>query len=257
MERSRDTLFNGRLTCMQHTAGYRFSVDAILAAHFQVPCKGASLLDLGAGCGVISIIAMYRWAGRIREICALEVQPQLAELALCNFRQNGFSDKCRVVTGDFRNILQYVPAESFSQVICNPPYYRRGSGRTSGDIESLHARHQILADLHDTVGAAAAAVKNRGTVVFVYPAEGLGELLSELSQAKLEPKRLQCVYSYPDAAAAACLVLVAAVKNAGHGVKVMPPFYIYTRKNGEFSPQMKKIYLPNQTDLTDKSDCLD
>lgn len=245
MEISRDTLFNGRLVCMQHTAGYRFSVDAILAAHFQTPCKGASLLDLGAGCGIIGVIAMYRWADRVQEVCALEVQPQLAELASNNFKENGFSDKSRVVNGDLNRILEYFPAESFSQVICNPPFYRQGSGRTSSDTESLHARHQILADLPAIVRGAAAVVKNGGSVVFVYPAEGLGELCSELARAALEPKRLQCVYSYPDAASEARLVLVAAVKNAGSGVRILPPFYIYDKKNGDFTSQMMRLYRPN------------
>jgi len=245
MEISRDTLLGGRLVCMQHSTGYRFSVDAILAAHFHMPSKGASLLDLGAGCGIISIISLYRWPERIQEVCALEVQPQLAELASINFRENGFSGKCRVVNGDLNRILHYFPAESFSQVICNPPFYRQGSGRTSCDTESLHARHQILADISAIVGAAAAVVKNGGSVVFIYPAEGLGELCSELARARLEPKRFQFVYSYPDTDSDARLVLVMAVKNAGRGVRILPPFYIYDKKNGEFSSQMKRLYMPN------------
>ncbi len=247
---SRDTLFNGRLFCLQHTDGYRFSVDAVLAAHFQQPAQGASILDLGCGCGIISLIVMYRWKTRIKEITALEVQPQLAELSRRNFAENGFADQCRVVSGNLVNILDFFPPESFSLVICNPPYYREGSGRTSADPESLYARHQILAGLAEIVGASSAAVKTGGIVVFVYPAEGLGELVGELSRARLVLKRLQCVYSYPHPAAPARLVLVAAMKNAGSGLQLLPPFYIYTRKNGDYSEEMKKLYSPNQENET-------
>ena len=244
MEISRDTLFDGELTCLQHRTGYRFSVDAVLAGHFQAPGKDASILDLGAGCGVISLIVMYRWAERIKEIAALEMQPQLAELARKNFSGNGFIPQCRVIEGDLRNILKHFQPESFSQVICNPPFYKMGSGRTNTDVESLHARHQILASLSDITLAAAAVLKNGGTAVFVYPAEGLGELIAELQRVKLEPKRLQCIYSYPEPTCNARLILIAAKKNAGHSLYIEPPFYIYSRKNGEYSQEMKKLYSP-------------
>lgn len=253
MEISRDTLFDGRLVCLQHTAGYRFSVDAVLAAHFQPPEKGASVLDLGSGCGIVSLIVMYRWAKRIREIAALEVQPQLAELTRRNFAENGFSGQCRAVAGDLRNILDYFPPESFSRVICNPPFYRQGSGRTNVDSESLLARHQVLAGLSDIVMAAAAVVKTGGSAVFVYPAEGLGELVGEMGRSRLVMKRLQCVYSYPEPAGSARLVLVSAVKNAGSGARILPPFYIYARKNGGYSEEMASLYLPNPENGTELS----
>ena len=244
MEVSRDTLFEGRLSCLQHTAGYRFSIDAVLAAHFKTPGKGAAILDLGSGCGIISLIVMHRWRERIKEIAALEVQPQLVDLTRRNFMENGFSDTCRVVEGNLTGILQHFSPESFSLVICNPPFYREDSGRTNIDPESLYARHQILADLSEIVGAAAAVLRTGGTAVFVYPAEGLGEMVSELSRARLELKSLQCVYSYPTPAGPARLVLLSAMKNTGRGVQVLPPFYIYTRKNGDYSAEMEKLYSP-------------
>jgi tRNA1Val (adenine37-N6)-methyltransferase len=239
---SRDSLFDGGLVCLQHRHGYRFSVDAVLAAHFQPPARGASLLDLGCGCGIIGLIAMYRWGRRIRHLTAFEVQPQLAELARRNFRENGFTGKCRVVCGDLRNILEFLEPESFSQVICNPPFYKEGSGRQNVDGESLLARHQILASLDDTVAAAAAVLRSGGCLVMIYPAEGLGEMLTSLSVRRLEAKRLQCVYSYPDQTMKAWMIVVSAVKNGGRGVQMLPPFYIYRQKNGDYSPAMQRLY---------------
>lgn len=239
---SRDSLFDGRLVCLQHRQGYRFSIDAVLAAHFQPPARDSSLLDLGCGCGVIGLIAMYRWGRRIRHLAALEVQPQLAELARRNFRENGFNGKCRVILGDLKNILEYLEPESFSQVICNPPFYKEGSGRQNIDGESMLARHQILAGLDDTIAAAAAVLRSGGCLVMIYPAEGLSELLTGLTARRLAAKRLQCVYSYPDPTMAAKMVVVSAVKNGGWGVRVLPPFYIYRQKNGDYSPAMQRLY---------------
>lgn len=243
---SRDSLFDGRLVCLQHRRGYRFSVDAVLAAHFQLPAQRTSLLDLGSGCGIIGLIVMYRWRQRIRNITALEVQPQLAELTRRNFLENGYRSKCRVVQGDLRNILQIFEPESFTQVICNPPFYKDGTGRKNIDSESLIARHQILATLSEVVGAAAAVLKSGGSLSVIYPAEGLAELMTCLSTNRLEAKRLQFVYSYPDQAAVAKMILVSAVKNGGRGIRVLPPLYIYSEKNGNYSPQMQRLYAADE-----------
>ena len=240
-----DTLFAGRVHCLQHRSGYRFSVDAILAAHFPPPSSGVTILDLGGGCGVIALICLYRWQQQIASVSCLELQPGLAALASRNMAMNGYADKMEVVQGDLRHILDFFPAESFAQVICNPPFYKKNSGRPCQDQESFIARHQVHCTLTEVVAAAAAVVKNRGKVVFVYPATGLNALLFALHQHHLVPKRLQTIYSYPDTVAPARLILVEAVKNGGEGVQIMAPFYIYEHRLGAYSRGMQRLYDPD------------
>ncbi len=240
---SRDSLFAGRLHCLQHRSGYRFSVDAILAAHFSPP-PGGAVLDLCAGCGVIALICLHRWQAQISSLSCLELQQGLAALASRNSAMNGFTAKMEVVQGDLRRILDFFPAESFSQVICNPPFYKKKSGRPSQDQESFIARHQVHCSLEEVVAAAAAVVKNRGRVVFVYPATGLSTLLVTLQQQHLVPKRLQIIYSYPDPAAPARMVLVEAIKNGGEGLQLMAPFYLYEQRLGAYSKAMQRLYDP-------------
>jgi len=246
---SRDSLFDGRLSCLQHRRGYRFSVDAVLVAHYLPPCQGTVVLDLGTGCGIISLIMMYRWGERIKELTALEIQPGLAALARRNFEANAFHDKCRVVEGDLRQIAAILAPESFSQVVCNPPFYRHGSGRTSVNQEALAARHQILCGLDEIVGAAAFALRTGGSLAMIYPAEALAELTVALAAGGLEIKRLQCVYSYPDPAEPARMVLVQAVKRAGRGGQILPPLYIYGQRHGAYSQEMQRLYRANDHDL--------
>ncbi len=242
-----DTLFAGRLHCLQHRFGYRFSVDAVLAAHFSPPPPGGALLDLCGGCGIIALICLYRWHEQIASVSCLELQPGLAALAARNRTMNGFAAKMEVVQGDLRRILDFFPAESFAQVICNPPFYKKNSGRPCQNQESFIARHQVHCTLDEVVAAAAAMVKNHGKVIFVYPATGLNTLLVTLHRQHLVPKRLQTLYSYPDLAAPARLVLVEAVKNGGEGLRVMAPFYLYEQRLGAYSPAMQRLYDPEWT----------
>lgn len=236
-----DSLFAGRLVCRQHAEGYRFSVDAVLLAHFAHPAAGSRVLELGAGCGVISLILAYRSPSLF--ISSLELQEQLAGLCRANVRDNRLERRIEVINGDLRQISALFRSESFNCVVSNPPYRKIGSGRKNLAGEKAVARHELRAELSDILTAAAFAVKNRGKVVLVYPALRLATLLAGLKDHGLEPKRLQVVHGH--AASPARLVLVEAIKNGGEGLDVLPPFYIYRTANGRaYSEAMQVLYSP-------------
>ena len=239
---TRDALFDGHLYCCQHRPGYRFSVDALLVAHFSRPHSGARVLDLGSGSGIIGLIICYRWGRELAGLSCLELQPQLAELARTNVRDNGFSDLMTVTHGDLRRILDHFPAESFDQVVCNPPFYPLTNGRPSQNQEAFVARHQVHGGLTEIVAAAAAVCRHRGRVVMVYPAKELAGLLAILMAEHLTPKRLQLVYTSPGSTSEARLVLVEAVKNGGEGLSVLQPFYINERPGGPLTAEMQRLY---------------
>ncbi|WP_417910905.1 tRNA1(Val) (adenine(37)-N6)-methyltransferase [Candidatus Electronema sp. PJ] len=236
---TQDTLFNGQLICRQHREGYRFSVDAVLLAHFCCPAAQDKVLDLGCGCGVIDLILCHRFPGL--HLTGLELQPALAELARSNAEANYFHHRFAVQQGDLRQISQFIPPESFDLVVSNPPYHRAGSGRLSQADECALARHELTANPDSVLTAAAFAVKNRGTVCCIYPAERLAVVLAALMRRQLTPKRLQPVYSYPEDSQAR-LVLLEAVKNGGEGLHLLPPLYIYQHKHGPYSPDLATMY---------------
>jgi len=234
-----DSLFDGRLICRQHRNGYRFSVDAVLISHFCKPPGSANVLDLGCGSGIISLILCYRYPQV--SITGLELQPSLARLAQKNSADNMFQDRFAVLPGDLRIIQECLAPESFDLVVSNPPYRRAGSGRINREDECAIARHELTADMASVIRAAAFAVKNRGSVACIYPAERLAVLLARMEKNRLVPKRLQPVYSYPEDNRAG-LVMVEAVKNGGQGLDLLPPLYIYEFSDGPYSSEMLMMY---------------
>ena len=241
-ELTQDTLFDGQLVCFQHKKGYRFSIDSVLLAHFVTVKKGDSILDMGSGCGILGLILLYRHGQLIQSVTAVDIQPSLATLCEKNFRINGFKDWSTVKRTDIKKLFDHCPRESFSMIICNPPFYRSGQGRVSENKESLIARHQIAGTLSDFLAVAAAAVKNRGSVFFVYPATELVELIREAENHNLEPKRIRFVYSYPGSGKNAELVLICFLKNGGSGIDIMPPLYVYEEKNGKYDQEVASFY---------------
>ncbi len=239
-----DRLFDGALICRQFARGYRFSVDAVLLAHFPRIRNDESILDLGTGCGVIGLILLYRYAVRNISVTGLERDEEMLTLATDNFRVNGYAKRFTPIKGVVEEIDRQVSAESFSLVIANPPFYQPGSGRTNSEAGTRAARHQQGEGLDGFVRAAAYGLQNRGRAVFVYPASRVVELIDTLRRRRLEPKVLQFVYPYPEPAANARLVLVEALKNGGVGVTIRPPCHIHRRRNGSYSPALQAMYQP-------------
>jgi tRNA1Val (adenine37-N6)-methyltransferase len=239
---SNDTLFDGRLICSQHRHGYRFSVDAVLIAHFCRPVNQGRVLDLGCGCGVIGLILAHRWPKL--QLTGLELQPALAQLARENVTANSFQDRFQVQEGDLCRINEHFRPESFDLVVSNPPYRKTGTGRINPKDECAIARHELTADMNALIRAAAFAVKNRGAVACIYPAERLATLTAAMMAQRLVPKRLQPVYSYPEDSRAG-LIMLEAIKNGGEGLKLLPPLYIYQCKNRDYSPEISAMYNSN------------
>ena len=235
-----DTLFNGRIRCLQHRTGYRFSLDAVLLANFIQPGAGERILDLGCGCGVVSLILAYRWPSV--SITGLEIQPGLAALANKNVMLNNWQERIEIVPGDLREIRNYIEPGSFDWIVSNPPYRRAGTGRVNPGGEQALARHEQSADLRSVTKAANWAVKKRGRGVFIYPASRGAAVISELKNVGLEPKKMLPIFSYPGCTAS--LLILEAVKQGGEELMILPPFYVYDKRDGEYSPEMAGYYSP-------------
>lgn len=236
---SEEQLFAGKLRCLQPRQGYRFSVDAVLLAHFLIPQPEARILDLGAGCGIVSLILAHRHP--LARLIALEIQPRLAGIIRRNLKNNGLESRCMVIEGDCRRIADLLPQSSFDQVAVNPPYHATGSGRHHPETERAMARHEILGGLAEMAQAAAFALKSQGRAVFVYPAAKVVGLLGELRKNELEPKRLRLVHPWSKAEAG--LALVEAVKEGREGLTVLPPLFITKSRNGPFTQEMAAMYM--------------
>jgi tRNA1Val (adenine37-N6)-methyltransferase len=235
-----DTVFNGRVRCLQHRRGYRFSVDAVLLANFIQPRRGDNILDLGCGCGIIPLILAYR--NQTVSVTGLEIQPDLAGLAQKNVMLNSRQERISIVQGDLRAIEKYASPGSYDWVISNPPYRKPGTGRINPGNEQARARHEQTADLAAVTRAANWAAKKGGRIAFIYPASRGAAVISELKNSGLEPKKMLSIFSYPGSPAS--LVIIEAVKQGGEELIILPPFYIYQEREGKYSPEMERYYAP-------------
>jgi tRNA1Val (adenine37-N6)-methyltransferase len=236
-EETLDTLFGGRLKILQKKRGYRFSIDALLLAQFAEPGPVDRMIDLGTGCGVIPLIIAFR--KKTGKITGVEIQPSLADLARRNAALNRLSTRITIVEKDLRNLEGKGFKGNFDLVLSNPPYRKVGAGRVNPRREKALARHEFKATLQDVLRAAQYLLKEKGRLAMIYPASRAAELIYEMRQFHLEPKRLQFVYSR--LLEEARLMMVEAFKEGRVQVRVLPPLILFD-SGGNYTPEAQQIF---------------
>jgi tRNA1Val (adenine37-N6)-methyltransferase len=217
-----NSILGGALTIVQPLGGYRFSVDSILLARFAHPTRQLRILELGAGCGVVSVVlaALYQ----PKEIVAIEVQPPLAALIARNAVLNGTAE-LKAICADIRESIPELKADEFDYVVANPPYRAATRGRESPDAQRRISRGGGGATLREFIAAAARYVHDGGKLAIVFTASRTAELVTEMRQRTFEPKRIRFVHPTPGASAT--MILVEARKGGGVETIVEPPLFIY------------------------------
>jgi len=207
----------------QPGTGFRFSMDALLLAAFagRERVRGR-VLDLGTGCGVVGLGLALDHPDFFG--LGLDVNPDMLAHARENARRLGVGERFSFVRADVREPGGLAP-ESADLVLCNPPYRAPSRGRVCPDDGKTLARFEAGAELGDFVRAAAFAVRNRKSCVFVHLAERVDELLALMLDVRLKPKELLFVHPRPGGPAR--LALVRALKNGGSGLDVLPPLVLH------------------------------
>ncbi len=238
-ELTRDTFFDGRLVVTQTAGGYRFSIDAVLLAAGIRPKPGDSILDLGTGCGIISLILSFRYPEV--HIHAVELQPELIELARGNVADNHMADRIDVVQADLRLLPGGRLMEPFDWIVCNPPYHRSDTGRINPNNQRALARHEIAMDLAQLLACARRMLRTGGRLALIYPAERTADLLVQMRREGIEPKSLQGVHS--QSGQEARLVIVHGIHGARPGLRMAAPLVVY-RSTGDYTDAVKDLMQP-------------
>lgn len=194
-ERIDDLQRNG-YRIIQNPEKFCFGMDAVLLSGFARVKEGAQVLDLGTGTGIIPILLEAKTDAK--HFTALEIQEESANMARRSVQLNGLEDKIDIVTGDIKEADKLFAAASFDVITCNPPYMIGKHGLTNPDAPKAIARHEILCTLEDVVRNAAKLLKPGGSFFMVHRPFRLAEIITVMTQYKLEPKRMQLVYPYID-----------------------------------------------------------
>ena len=236
-ERIDDLEYKG-LKIIQNKDGFCFGIDSILLSDFAKNIKKrAKVLDLGTGTGIIATLLCGKT--ELSEIIGIEVQKEVAEMAKRSIQLNHLEDKFKMIQDNILNLNNYFEKNTFDVIVTNPPYKKKETGVQNEDTRKLISRHEIEANLEDFIRISKDMLKDKGEFYIVYRPERLVDLLTLMRKYKIEPKKIQFVYS--NIYAVSKLVLVQGVKNARPFLKLEPNLYIYD-ENGNYTEEVLKIY---------------
>ena len=235
-ERLDDLMLSG-YKIIQHPKRFRFSMDPVLLSAFVYVEAGERVVDLGAGNGILPLLL----AGKTEagEITGIEIQAELAWMAKRSVKLNNLEDRVRIVPGDLRDKDGLEPGV-WDVVVTNPPYRRRGSGKVNPHSGKAIAHHEITCTLRDVVAAAARLLRAKGRFAIVYRPARLNELLAEMDNAGIAPKRGRMVY--PHIGDPANLVLVEGQKGGGPDMDWDAPLIVYKDTQGNYTEETLRMY---------------
>lgn len=211
-----DELWPGGPKVRQRPGVFPLSSDTAWLGAFVHLTGVRKVCDLGCGGGALFLQLLGRKPNL--EVSAIDILPAAVEAAGENAALNGF--QVQLACGDLREVRRYFPAGSFDLAVSNPPYYPRTGGVAAGERGTARQESCTPPEL---CRAAAALLKQRGRFCLVYPPERLRELLSAMTEAGVEAKRLQFVHK--NALSAPAAVLLEGVRGGKPGLRVLPPLF--------------------------------
>ncbi len=230
----------GPLLFVQSKKGYRHNIDSVLIANFIQPKSSDSVLDVGSGDGIISIILNNRYPAL--RITGIEIQSKLFSQSLENKELN--KSEVNFINDDFFDFP--FSKNNFDIILTNPPYYPLNSGKCSKNSEKNLAKHEIAFNLENFLKKSKSLLKESGSIYFIYPANRCYFAFQKINENRLYIKRIRFIHSVIDEDAV--LVMYQLTNKQCKNFKIEKPLIIYKDKlNKLYTDEVRKYLFMEQS----------
>ena len=174
-----------RFSVRQDGSALKVGTDAVLlGATMTVLPSDRRMLDIGAGTGVIALMAAQRSAPECL-VEAVEIDGPSVSDASLNFSSSPWSERLRV-----RQIAlqDFAPEAAYDLIFSNPPYY--DGSLVNPDAREAAARHCGSLTLNEICAFAAGNLRPRGRLALILPSEEETRLMRTAASFGLFPFRI-------------------------------------------------------------------
>jgi tRNA1Val (adenine37-N6)-methyltransferase len=169
------------LTISQQHSAAKIGTDALLLGHWFKPHQSSkSLLDIGTGTGILSLLALRRFSQL--SVKAIDPDKGSALDVSTNFSSNGFSNQSLFLPQRLEDFM-LESTEYFDEIVCNPPYHKESV--ISADHNRHHWRHISALPIEFLIKSVGKLLTNRGSFHLIIPFSLWREVANEATANEL------------------------------------------------------------------------
>jgi len=171
----------------------KIGTDAVLlGAWCPINNNPFSILDIGAGTGILSLMLAQR--SNAQQIDAIEIEENAYEQCVENFEASHWGDRLFCYHASLNDFINE-PEDQYDIIISNPPFYSEDY-KTDNSQRDL-ARFQDALPFEELVKATTLLLSENGIFAVIIPFKEENRLLNLCAQAELFPIKMTRVKGTP------------------------------------------------------------
>lgn len=188
-EISKDYL--GPYTYYQFKKGFRLTFDSIELIDFCLSHIDSDkpIIDIGTGAGAMCFL--LAWKSEMSDITGCEIMERECELFKKNIENNNLETRVKAINSDYRHLKDHFKEGSFTYLLSNPPFIKKGAGRVSPHPSRAAARYEVHGEMADLIETAKYLVSKDGIMFFMYPNERFDEFEALIKEKGLKLKEVK------------------------------------------------------------------
>ena len=177
----------------QDRCAMKIGTDAVLlGAWCPINNNPFSILDIGAGTGILSLMLAQR--SNAQQIDAIEIEENAYEQCVENFEASHWGDRLFCYHASLNDFINE-PEDQYDIIISNPPFYSEDY-KTDNSQRDL-ARFQDALPFEELVKATTLLLSENGIFAVIIPFKEENQLLNLCAQAELFPIKMTRVKGTP------------------------------------------------------------
>ncbi|MEW7277747.1 methyltransferase [Aquimarina sp. 2201CG1-2-11] len=182
-----------QFTVEQDRCAMKIGTDGVLlGAWTPIPKETASILDIGAGTGIISLMAAQRSYAEV--IDAIEIDTDAYEQTVENFESSPWGDRLFCYHASFQEFVAEID-EQYDLLISNPPFFAEDY-KTSNKKRDM-ARFEDALPFEHLLAGATKLLSDHGNLALILPYKQEQRIVTLANQLKLYPEKITRVKGTP------------------------------------------------------------
>ncbi|MFV0530692.1 MAG: tRNA1(Val) (adenine(37)-N6)-methyltransferase [Flavobacteriales bacterium] len=167
----------------QNQTAMKIGTDAVLLGSWADITHASSVLDIGTGTGILSLMVAQR--NKKAEITAVEIEERAYKQALFNFQNSKWANRITLQHIDIQN---FNTQGKFDTVISNPPFY--DNQHFTPDTTRTLARHTSTLSFSELIEKSVSLLTENGFFHVIIPHSSENKFLMMAQSFNLHPSRI-------------------------------------------------------------------